>query len=138
MRVAYLTRTDTSTHGTFGFLSCPAVGFSCHTLELPWRENRVRISCIPKGEYIVNVRQSPKFGLVYHVQNVPGRSYILFHSGNYAGDRSKGLKTHSAGCILYGKGRGWLGGQKAVLNSRIAKSEFQRLMNNEPFKLIIS
>lgn len=137
MKTVFLTRTDRSDHGTFGVLACPALGFSCFTLELPWRDNQRSISCIPAGEYIVKTRQSPRFGLVFHVQNVEGRTYILFHSGNYAGDVHKGWKTHSEGCLLFGKTRGWIGNQRAVLNSRLAQREFQRVMNNEPFKLII-
>lgn len=137
MKTVFLTRTDRSDHGTFGVLACPAVGFSCFTLELPWRDNRRSISCVPTGEYVVKIYQSPRFGTVYHLQNVEGRTYILFHSGNYAGDRSKGLKTHSEGCILFGKSRGWIGNQRAVLNSRLAQREFQRLMNSENFKLVI-
>ena len=137
MKVAYLTHTDESDHGTFGVMACPAVGFSSFSLELPWRENRVRISRVPNGEYEVRIRNSPKFGTVFHLQNVQGRTYILFHSLNYAGDTSRGLRTHSHGCIGLGRSRGWLGNQRAILNSRLAVKEFQRLMNNETFKLII-
>lgn len=137
MKTVFLTRTDRSDHGTFGVLACPELSFSCFTLELPWRDNQRSISCIPAGEYLVKTRQSPRFGLVFHVQDVEGRSFILFHSGNYAGDVHKGWKTHSEGCLLFGKARGWIGNQRAVLNSRLAQREFQRVMNNEPFKLII-
>lgn len=138
MRTAYLKRIAASDHGTEGVVTVPEFGFSCFSMELPWRNNQNRLSCIPKGSYTVVIRNSPKFGWTFHVTNVEGRSYILFHSGNYAGDTQKGLKTHSHGCILLGKSKGFLGGQRAVLNSRVAVSEFQRLMNNEPFKLVIS
>ncbi len=137
MKLAYLTHTDQSDHGTFGVLACPAVGFSCFTLELPWRENQVRISRIPDGEYIVRVRKSPRFGIVFHLTDVKGRTYILIHSLNFAGDVFKGWKTHSEGCIGFGKSRGWIGDQRAILNSRLAVTEFQRKMKNETFKLII-
>ena len=56
----------------------------CHTIELPWRNNCVNISCIPPGTYPVKERYSPKFKWHLHVQQVPGRSLILFHPANNA------------------------------------------------------
>ena len=38
----------------------------CHTMELPWRDNERRLSCIPTGVYNVVKHQSPKFG---HIVN---------------------------------------------------------------------
>jgi hypothetical protein len=121
--------------GTMGILMAP--GFSCYTLELPWRDNQRNISCIPEGEYDVRIRISPKYGQVYHVKKVPNRSYILIHSGNWAGDTSKGYRTHVNGCILLGKSRGTLAGQLAVLNSRITVKKFMKIMDNRPFTLKI-
>jgi hypothetical protein len=138
MNTAYLKRNESSKYGTFGTLSAPSVGFSCFTGEPPWKNNRSRVSCVPKGEYTVRIRQSPKYGTIFHLTNVEGRAFILMHWGNLCGDIEKGLKSHTAGCILLGQGRGWLSGQKAILNSRITVKKFMRLMNNEPFKLIIT
>lgn len=67
---------------------------SCDTLELTWAQNKTRISCIPKGEYQVLRRHSPKFGEHFHVTDVPGRSFILIHAGNY--------HSQILGCILVG------------------------------------
>jgi len=39
------------------------------------------------------------------------------------------------GCILLGKKKGLLGGQRAVLNSRLTINRFYRLMSDEKFKL---
>lgn len=138
MDTVFLKRIESSKYGTFGVLSAPSVGFSCFTGEPPWKNNRNRVSCIPPGEYIVRIRRSPKYGIIFHLTGVDGRTYILIHWGNLAGDVELGLKSHTAGCILLGQSRGWLAGQKAVLNSRIAVKKFMRLMKNEPFKLIIS
>lgn len=138
MQVVHIKRNNESDHGSFGVLSAPEVGFSCFTGELPWKGNRNRVSCIPVGVYIVRIRQSPKYGTIFHLTDVEGRTYILIHWGNFCGDVEKGLKSHTAGCILLGKKKGVLGDQKAVLNSRIIVKKFMRLMNNEPFKLIIS
>jgi len=111
--------------------------FQCRTLELPWRDNEKQISCIPPGIYDVDIRLSNKYGRVYWVRKVPNRSYILIHSGNYAGDKTKGFKTHVMGCILLGKKSGILSGQVAVLNSRITVRSFMSHMQYEPFRLRI-
>lgn len=134
----YLHRFFGSEEGTFGILSIPGVSFSCYTAELPWRDNARSVSCIPKGTYRVAVRISPKYGRVYHVKEVPHRSYILIHSGNYVGDVSKGYKTHSQGCILLGKRLGTLGNQRAILNSRVTIRKFMNVLSDvNEFKLIV-
>jgi hypothetical protein len=68
--------------------------FSFRTLELPWLNNQSRISCIPSGVYKVVKRHSAKFGNHFHITNVPDRSYILIHAGNY--------HTQILGCVLTG------------------------------------
>jgi hypothetical protein len=115
----------------------PSVDYSCYIAEPPWRDNRRGVSCIPAGEYVVRPRQSPRYGLVFHVKNVEGRSWILHHSGNYAGDTEKGLKSHTMGCLLHGKAIGWLGEQLAVLNSRMAIREFQLKTDMQDFKMTV-
>lgn len=70
-------------------------GFTCKTLELPWRDNQRRISRIPEGNYIAIPHISPRFGNSIWIQNVPNRSEILIHLGNYHRD--------TLGCILVGK-----------------------------------
>lgn len=85
----------------------------CVTLENAWRDNEPRVSCIPEGEYSLHlIHESPKYGVVPKVLEVPGRSHILFHPGN--------LARHTLGCILPGTGFGVLEGQNAVLSSRAA------------------
>lgn len=133
MEHANLFRLRRSDQGTEGILVSGS--FECKTLELPWRENQKQISCIPPGIYNVDIRVSNKYGRVYWVREVPNRTYILIHSGNFAGDVSKGYKSHVMGCILLGKDIGFLGGQLAVLNSRITVRNFVRHMGYEPFKL---
>ena len=135
MKNVFLVRTVTSDQGTEGFLTELDSQFFCRTLELPWRENKRSISCIPSGEYVVKIRQSPKYGKIYWVTKVPDRSWILIHSGNVAGDVEKGFRTHVQGCILLGKKHGFLYDQRAVLTSRPTVKSFMRTMNYEPFKL---
>lgn len=131
-----ISRYETGDAGTFGVLLIPGL-FSCHVLELPWRDNQGNISCIPAGEYIVEPYTSRKFGRAYHVKDVEGRTWILLHRGNLAGDTTKGYKTHSAGCLLLGKYRGKLGGQPAVMVSRPVVRAFVEILGEQSFKLEI-
>lgn len=85
----------------------------CYTLELPWRSNQKNISCIPTGQYRCRRYDSPQFGPVFGVQDVPGRSdIILGHVGNEHYD--------TTGCILLGRYPGRLAkeGPRAVISSQ--------------------
>lgn len=130
-----LTRQSTSNEGTFGTLKAP--GISIHTAELPWRGNKRRESCIPPGVYLCMPYSSPKFPNVYEVTGVPGRSAILFHSGNHAGDRAKGYRSDVDGCILPGEGKGILQGQKAVTGARLAMDRLRTFIGKNEFQLTI-
>lgn len=101
----------------------------CLTLENPWIDNKVRVSCIPTGLYNCEKVVSPKFGNVYEVSPVEGRSHILIHSGN--------IERHTKGCILLGSSFGYLRGEPAVLSSRLTLNNFHKIMNNESFYLSI-
>lgn len=77
-----------------------------YTIELPWRENKKRISCIPEGIYILRKRYSEKFKWHFVLLDVPNRSCILIHPAN---DAQKELQ----GCIapvtkITGEGKGIL------------------------------
>jgi len=132
---ATLIRLRRSDHGTEGILIYR--NFHCYSLELPWQNNQRNISCIPTGTYNVQIRVSPKYGRVYWITEVPDRSYILIHSGNWGGDVSKGLKTHTNGCILLGKYTGILQGQRAVLCSRPTITRFLNMIQERSFRLKI-
>ncbi|MBU1066069.1 hypothetical protein KKC74_14880 [bacterium] len=132
---ATLIRLRHSDHGTEGLMI--SRNFHCYSLELPWQNNQRNISCIPSGTYTVQIRISQKYGRVYWITEVPDRSFILIHSGNWAGDGAKGLKTHTNGCILLGKYAGILQGQRAVLCSRPSITTFQNLFQGQSFQLKI-
>jgi hypothetical protein len=59
--------------------------FNYHILELPWRDNKRSVSCIPEGEYVVvKMKPTEKRPYVYFwIKDVKGRSGILMHRGNY-------------------------------------------------------
>lgn len=79
--------------GIFGVLSIGAVPF-CFTKELPWKNNKNEVSCIPDGIYKCVSYKSKKWGNTYMLEGVPNREYVEFHWGNYLRD--------SHGCILLG------------------------------------
>lgn len=68
---------------------------SWDSLELPWKNNQRRVSCIPNGSYKAKKHISPRFGSSLWLQDVPNRSEILIHRGNFY--------TDILGCILIGK-----------------------------------
>lgn len=68
------------------------------TIELPDNGNMKNVSCIPEGTYECERIISPSKGECFHVNDVPGRSHILIHVGNYAA----GKKVDTEGCILPG------------------------------------
>lgn len=82
------------TLGTLGVFEDGKRLFYCQTLELEDDKNKKQKSCIPKGTYTVKKRYSSKFGNHLHITNVPGRTAILIHSGNYHRD--------ILGCVLVG------------------------------------
>lgn len=134
---AILQREKSTDGGTFGKLTLPD-GTSYNTLELAWRNNESGKSCIPPGTYKVQTRNSPKFGPgVYEVMNVPGRSAILIHSGNYAGNVDKGQKSNVQGCIMLGFSRSVQSGQPMINESKAAMQSFMDKMGGRPFTLTI-
>lgn len=127
-------RSKSTTKETTGLLTAQNHGasFTCKTLELPWKNNASNISCIPTGTYQVTWSFSPsRLKYTYRVQNVPGRSGILFHVGNYFKD----IK----GCILLGSGLVDLNkdGELDVTNSTATIKAFEGFMGKKPFTLII-
>ena len=61
--------------------------------ERPWRGNKKEISCIPSGTYTCKRYVSKRFGETFEVTEVPNRTYILFHVGNFP-------EKDSHGCLL--------------------------------------
>ena len=87
-----------------------------YVLERPWLNNAHDISCIPSGTYTCVRINSPKFGVVFEVTNVPDRSHILIHNGNTVED--------CKGCLLIGKVKGY----ESIASSRDALKELMETM----------
>ena len=110
-----LIRDEFTDKSTLGKLYCNAE-FIAHTLELAWKDNEKSVSCVPAGEYKCRVRLARESATRDYVhllvEDVPNRSYILFHRGNYPSD--------SRGCILTGTHRAQ--SPDKILESKVAHS----------------
>jgi len=78
----HLTRTYFP-EGTNGKLECDGK-LICNTIELPWKMNETKVSCIPEGKYFIKKRYGQKFQWHLEVLDVKNRSLILFHPANNA------------------------------------------------------
>ena len=140
MRTLILTRFPSTDEGTFGRIK--GDGLSVRSLELPWKENEPKRSCIPLGSYTCKLVRSPKFGRVYGLVNVLGRDHILIHAANLAGDSSKGFVSDLEGCIapylIEGRLVNNLGNeQRAGLSSRSALRMLMDWARKDDFQLRI-
>ncbi|MFN5415433.1 MAG: DUF5675 family protein [Flavobacteriia bacterium] len=77
----------------------------CHSIELPWKTNQKRISCVPEGRYELVKRYSAKFKWHLMLMNVPERAYILIHPANNALKELKGCIAPVT--VLAGAGKGY-------------------------------
>lgn len=117
--------------GTNGKLECNGKSI-CNTIELPWRENQKRVSCIPEGKYFIRKRYSQKFQWHLEVIDVKDRSLILFHPANNA-------LIELNGCIapvtkLSGPGLGLMS-RKAF--AKLKTQVYQVLNGKESVELIV-
>jgi hypothetical protein len=129
--VIYLTRTYFPV-GTNGTIQSEGKVI-CNTIELPWKRNEKRVSCIPEGKYFIKKRYSQKFKWHLEVVDVANRSLILFHSANNA-------LQELNGCIapvtkLSGPGLGLMS-RKAF--EKLKTLVYKALDNKESVELLIT
>ena len=105
--------------------------FRCVTLELPWRENARRISCIPPGRYTLRPRYSEKYRHHLHVLDVPNRDWILIHEANYV--------HQLQGCIAIGRTVADINadGTLDITSSKLTKNRLMEFIDGD-LELIIS
>jgi len=106
--------------------------FICCTIELPWKENEKRVSCIPEGKYLLRKRYSRKFQWHIEVVDVKNRSFILLHPANNA-------QKELNGCIapitkLSGPG---LGLQSRQAFAKVKNLVYKALEREETVSLIV-
>jgi hypothetical protein len=102
--------------------------YFCFSIEDASRTTKIKgETCIPVGQYPLNIRFSPRFSKAYNhdmiwVQNVPGFEFILIHWGNTISD--------TEGCLIIGDKIGVVNQKDAVLNSRATYLKFyDRVIN---------
>lgn len=124
-----LIRVGESHRGTFGVLRYRQIPFAL-TLERPWLDNAVAVSCIPPGRYVCRRVRSAKFGITFEVTEVPGRSHILFHKGNTIDD--------TEGCILVAEEFSGTFDKPMIVSSERGYREFMLLLDGlQSFDLTI-
>ena len=85
--ITRITDDGKQTLGTLTVIKDDGQLFVCKTLELPWKENKNNVSCIPKGTYLCKYTRSNRISaekkkdvFTYEVLNVPNRAGIRIHS----------------------------------------------------------
>lgn len=128
--VLFLTRTYFP-EGTNGKLEYEGK-LICNTIELPWKRNETKVSCIPEGKYFISKRYSVKYQWHLEIKDVANRKFILFHPANNA------LKELQ-GCIapvtkLSGPGFGLMS-RKAFI--KLKDIVYKALDNKESVEILI-
>jgi hypothetical protein len=104
--------------------------FQCFTLELPWRNNERKVSCIPTGEYDIVTRWSQKYTNHLHILDVPNRDFILIHEANFV--------RQLEGCIAVGRRRIDIDGDGLIDVTESVKTKMELLkFVTGPTKIII-
>lgn len=136
MNTIILTRFAYSPDGTFGRLELPG-GWSCFTVERPWKSNEAFESCIPDGVYQLKRRRSPVVERTsggdylegWEVCDVPGRSYIMIHVANWP--------RNVEGCIGVGKKYMVMQGNNGVTESKITFAELMGKLDGGQWQIDI-
>ena len=94
-------------------------------MELEYNDNKRRVSCIPKGTYIVKKRFSNKYKYHFHITDVPNRDFILIHSANFS--------RQLLGCIGVGEAHIDIDGDglKDVTSSKQTMAKLNNIMPDE-------
>ena len=104
-------------------------GFHCYTLERPWKNNIINLSCIPVGSYVVerDITGKQQF---YRILDVEGRSDIEIHPAGYVNDL--------LGCIALADALVRYDDRVTAVDSRIACNRFLNHMGDDSFVLNIT
>jgi hypothetical protein len=127
-------RTVENRDGTFGILCVNGERFGV-TLELPWKDNKMDVSCIPAGKYRAELIDSEHHGKAYCLRKVPNRTDILMHWGNWRDD--------TLGCILIGEKRETVysdkypKGKPGISNSRVTYGKMMKALGWEPWVEVV-
>jgi hypothetical protein len=126
MRIT-LVRFESSDDGTFGIIELEQL--KIYTLERPWKDNKVDISCVPRGTYLCKYTYSNRFKRsLYELKDVKDRSGIRIHPANYQ-DELKGCIALGIQVSDHPK--------KHLLSSKVAVEMFENILKKEDFELEI-
>ena len=156
---ATILRGASTNDGTPGRLTIEN-GWTCDTIELPWRNNKTGVSCINADTYRARLWESSKLGcaqdialtcvdgrqinlrhFVYRLEDKHGRRDCLIHNGAFAGDTALGEETHVHGCTIVGRTYGVAtrddggGQQMAILYSRPVLAELIKQTRGEDLEI---
>ncbi len=113
--------------GTFGIMYLPDSNLALCTVERPWLDNKLFVSCIPTGVYPLvlgefrrNTDDESDDYPAYEIHEVPGRTNIKIHIANYPHEIE--------GCVGLGK-RFAGGGKWGVADSKVAHIEWMDEMD---------
>lgn len=102
------------------------------TIELPWKQNAKRISCIPEGIYTLRRRYSEKFKWHLVLLEVPERSGILIHPANDALKELQGCIAPVTAITEIGKGSNSRNAMQKVMTA------FNQLNTKKPVTIHIT
>lgn len=121
MKSVMLKRIAETSSGTFGILIIDGLP-QLVTIELPWHDNELDISCVPVGNYTLVRYRSEVHGLTWQIVGVPDRDPILFHVANTLSD----IK----GCIGVGLSYGRIGMLFGIRSSRTGMELLRNLLGD--------
>lgn len=128
-RTFLIRRTHYMSEATLGVLTVrgdhDVALYECVTLELPWKENKRRVSCIPIGTYRIELERSKAFDReLWELKDVPGRSEVKIHPANYV--------HQLQGCIAPGMRFGNLDGDETpdIVGSTAALNRIMAAMGD--------
>lgn len=94
-----------------------------YVIEPPWRDNQRGRSCIPEGTYPMTLGRYNRGGYAtWELENVPGRSLIKVHRGNWV--------TDTRGCLILGTRIAPINRKLAVQSSRQAHARFMAALQS--------
>jgi hypothetical protein len=103
-----------------------------YCIELPWKNNHTRVSCIPEGRYRIIQRYNEHFGAHFQLVDVPGRKEICIHPANDALLELKGCIAPVS--MLRGEDRGC---RSREALAKIVQSTLSAFQTGDPIFLII-
>ncbi|UTV99856.1 hypothetical protein KDW99_01520 [Marinomonas rhizomae] len=118
-----LDRQEVSANATRGVLTISGKAGSWYVLEPSGPDSAEEGSDqrIPAGSYRIAPYSSPKYPNAFELKDVPGRTYILIHPGNF--------HSNTEGCLMPGKVKMMDGADLAVGSSRNAFNDIKAHLN---------